>query len=533
MERAGAASVTRSVLASAWILAAAATLVAAGPVGGAPVLAAPEVGESTLPSRPSRRTDVSETIVFEAVADTWVGVSWMQVYGEPNPPASEPPRGQELRLVTGNHDQHRGASYAFVGFDLSEMPVGSYVRDATLQLFAERSYGGPWPVPVPSACVGPETGSWDEASLVAGNFPPFPDRDTYWPTTCTCPEVDQWSTWNVTTMVRYQLATGASHGFRIGAGPITTRFSSRESGRAPRLVLTVEEHPPNAVLFVPLAAGGGGVAGLDPMPLTQPPTPQSRPSDLPWLMLEAKAEDLEFGERPLIAAGWVNHTDETVTVIRPVDASTTGWRMPMYLWDVTRADGRPARQRDLQRCGLYSALDDDDFLDLAPGRGASFGGEDPYGWLGADPHGYSFVDPGTYHVRLLYALDKEGGLLPVGVEGRWAEAAEMAVVSEPVTITVASPTGRFAQRIDASRSVTHGMPMGEVASAMGPADQHVDGDYSVHSHFWVYYLADPREGEPALLERPQDDHGGGEYWRPRFVIAFDRSDRVAEASLLP
>jgi len=495
-----------------------------------------------------RAAEPHERRVLTASADTWVGMSEDAFFDERSPDDAEARRGAEPRLVTGSHGEYRGLSLAFVGFDRPTPPLEGRVVSASLEMLVLSSYGGPLPQLVPETQVYEVLEPWDEATLDAYNAPRLHMLDQYVGSLDFAYAVPgQWAAWDVTGAVRRAQASGDWHGFWLvtGGKQWLSQFASRETLDAPRLTIELVPQAAAALYLPCVSVGGRREAGATAtaaaptptreVPVSRPELPPADEPGSPRLLLGVRDSELDYGDVPQIASAWHNTTDDPVTVILPVEATTYAWRMPMYVWSVTRRDGPPPRERYQARCSCFEALTPDDFATLAPGEqvGATGAGKAD-ALLGPDGH-FSFAEPGSYELRLVYFLDRLGGVSPPDVAEQWSRARDMTVVSGAVSVTVGAPPEPYASLLDASRRVAEGMTSGEVESAMGPADQQIDESFIPYRTYLIYYLAAPRDGEPDELISPQTDYSYGAYWRPRFVVTLggEGDKLVRAASLLP
>jgi hypothetical protein len=97
---------------------------------------------------------------------------------------------------------------------------------------------------------------------------------------------------------------------------------------------------------------------------------------------------VKLGERPRFVVDVVNHTDATVTLVKPGDGSDCGWRTPIVGWVV-----EGVKPRALARCGNINALRDDEVFTLKPGKRVRLGD-----WVGLP----DLPGPGKYKVRFRY-----------------------------------------------------------------------------------------------------------------------------------
>jgi hypothetical protein len=502
------------------------------------------------PGRPPTLARFGEPARIElaATSDTWVGLSAAAVGGARTPGDGEAPHGSEPVLFSGRADEQRGWSIVFVDFDLASVPRDAWVDSAALELYAERASGGPLPVPLPAIRACAVTDTWSEATLDAANAPAI-EADA--PCAVAYAPRGAWARWDATAAVRERIRTGKGTGFwlQTDVSYFVTGFSSRESDRAPRLVVEVVPGAKHAPLCLPVALRAGdlrrtatatpprtpGVPTPTPRAMTDPPLPPAQPDDRPWLALTRDRATVDFGAVPRFEVGWEDHAGVTTTLVMPVDGSSEGWRMPMYVWQVRRTDGAPVRERSRARRGTTNPLFAEDFLDLGPGARKPL----PILYEGAggswfEPPNYyaSVVVPGTYEVRVVYEFEKAGGITPREIVDRWVAAREMVAVSPWVTFTVGSPVGRYATRLDAARRIAVGVSMTQVQRSIGPPDQTNRDEYRP-IRYRTYYLADPRPGEPEQLGFPQFDEDYREYWRPRFVLTVDYRDQVLQTAILP
>lgn len=105
----------------------------------------------------------------------------------------------------------------------------------------------------------------------------------------------------------------------------------------------------------------------------------------------------------------VNRTNQTLPVLRSLDASDVGWRYPKIDIIVRDHAGKRVEVEARGRCGLMNPLTAKDFVELAPREQVDLFGEDMF-----DHHVmYSGIaTPGRYTITLRYDLSFSGDDAP-------------------------------------------------------------------------------------------------------------------------
>jgi hypothetical protein len=98
----------------------------------------------------------------------------------------------------------------------------------------------------------------------------------------------------------------------------------------------------------------------------------------------------------------VNHTNQSLPVLRSLDASDMGWRYPKIEIEIRDANGSVVGPGSLGRCGLVNPLAAKDFVELASGARVDLLGEDSFRHHRLrHPNG---LPPGTYTVTMRYDI---------------------------------------------------------------------------------------------------------------------------------
>lgn len=163
------------------------------------------------------------TVTLEAVADSYVDNG--------NPNANY---GGSAYLFASLYGEFNNVQQPLVRFDLSSIPANASVQSAEVRLYQEFS-SGLVSVTLSLARVG---ASWTEYGVTFNTRPPL-----YLVSSTTVGLLEGWKSWDATALVSAWLAgTYSNYGVGI-TGPVTgnlwlRRFSSRQGGFAPRLVVT-------------------------------------------------------------------------------------------------------------------------------------------------------------------------------------------------------------------------------------------------------------------------------------------------------
>lgn len=189
------------------------------------------------------------------------------------------------------------------------------------------------------------------------------------------------------------------------------------------------------------------------------------------IILQAKAERLAFGEQPSIASALVNHGDETLTIVLPVDGSNEPLRTPAYVWEATY-EGEPITDRaSVYWCGNVNPIRDEDLARVEPGGRVSLDSS----WMVGPEQYFDFYRPGRFTIRLRYedeSHDGEYGVTP----GAWDDAAGLdgPLLSNEIEIVVDPPSDEVALRLAAFEAVRPGTSEAEVVERLGEPDDRTD-----------------------------------------------------------
>jgi hypothetical protein len=182
-----------------------------------------QAGARTPRSRPN------QTIELLAAGDTWVHEQWD---GDPTP--TPPANGSQAEIVTGIHDA-AGTWVGLVAFDLSALPVGAQVEQATLELYSVGSRTLD-PTKDPDSIIYPLLGPWSESAALMA-VPPYRTEAARAPV-----PAGAWVRWDVTEVARAWQAGMPNYGLAITAysrPEAWAWYSSREGQHPPRLLLNL------------------------------------------------------------------------------------------------------------------------------------------------------------------------------------------------------------------------------------------------------------------------------------------------------